>query len=84
MNSRANILALALVSLPDFTLAATRFEPEPKPNPAVLAELTVLGDNSCYLFENTRIVEDLGDFAKGWHRMKETGPAGRDFTIKMA
>jgi hypothetical protein len=43
-----------------------------------------MGDNSSCILEGTRIIEDLGDFAKGWHRMKETGPAGRDFTIKMA
>lgn len=55
-----------------------------EPNADVLATLAALGDNSCCILDKTRIVQDLGDFAAGWHRMKETGPGGRDFTIKMA
>ena len=57
---------------------------ELKPKAEILERLKALGDNSSCVLENTTIVEDLGDFAKGWHRMKETGPTGRDFTLKMA
>jgi hypothetical protein len=56
----------------------------PEPDAAILARLAALADNNCCILDQTKIVEDLGDFAKGWHRMKETGPGGRDFTIKMA
>lgn len=59
-------------------------EPALEPDQALLAKLNALGENSCCLVGNPRVIEDLGDFAKGWHRMKETGPRGRDFTIKMA
>ncbi len=62
---------------------AGEIEPSLTPSEDVLSKLSALDDNSCCIQEGTRIVEDLGDFAKGWHRMKETGPTGRDFTIKM-
>lgn len=64
--------------------AAEDVEPRLEPVASVVATLDSLGDNSCCVLEGTRVIEDLGDFAKGWHRMKETGPTGRDFTIKMA
>lgn len=61
-----------------------KVEPVLPPNPEVLKKLEALGDNSACILEGTKIIEKLGDFAKGWHRMKQTGPCGRDFTIKMA
>ncbi len=64
-------------------VADERIEPALKSDAKVIAKLAGLGDNSSCILEGTRIIEDLGDFAKGWHRMKETGPTGRDFTIKM-
>lgn len=65
-------------------LPSLGIEPELAPDPDVLKKLAALDDNSCCILDSTKIIEDLGDFAKGWHRMKETGPTGRDFTIKMA
>ncbi|MHC4916077.1 MAG: hypothetical protein ACYTGB_11370 [Planctomycetota bacterium] len=59
-------------------------KPALAPNPAVTAALAALGDNSSCVLDRKGIIENLGDFAKGWHRMKQTGPCGRDFTIKMA
>jgi hypothetical protein len=59
-------------------------EPVLEPDAVVLAKLEALGDNEACVLEETRIIGELGDFAKGWHRMQETGPTGRDFTIKMA
>jgi hypothetical protein len=64
--------------------AKTDLKPDLKPDAQVLAKLEALGENSSCLLGDPRVIEDLGDFAKGWHRMKETGPTGRDFTIKMA
>lgn len=64
--------------------AGDGIEPALEPDAEILARLDALGDNSCCILEDTRVIEDLGDFAKGWHRMKETGPGGRDFSIKMA
>jgi hypothetical protein len=59
-------------------------DPPLTPDAAVLDKLKALGNNSSVLIGDPKIIENLGDWAKGWHRMKETGPAGRDFTIKMA
>ncbi len=65
--------------------AEPRVEPVLAPNPTVLRTLAALGENSsCVLGDPKVIHKGLGDFAKGWHRMKTTGPGGRDFTIKMA
>ena len=82
---KLRLLAFAMVwFLPVVVASATdSTEPALEPDTAVLAKLEALGDNSCCILDGTRIIEDLGDFAKGWHRMKETGPTGRDFTIKM-
>ena len=77
-------VTLGVLLLYSVSLAADKIEPVLKPKAEVLATLQALGDNSSCLLEDTRIIEDLGDFAKGWHRMKQTGPTGRDFTIKMA
>ena len=77
-------LTAALLLLPALTSPAAPIKPALKPDPTVLAKLDALGDNTACLLENTRIIQDLGDFAKGWHRMQQTGPTGRDFTIKMA
>jgi hypothetical protein len=63
---------------------AENIDPPLEPRDDVLAQLAALGDNSSCTLDGTRIVEDLGDFAKGWHNMQKTGPTGRDFTIKMA
>lgn len=80
-----SLFLAALWMLPaTLVFAADPIKPALPPDDAVLAKLEALGDNSCCILEGTRIIEDLGDFAKGWHRMKETGPTGRDFTIKMA
>jgi hypothetical protein len=63
---------------------AATVEPQLAPKPDVLAKLAQLGDNASVVLEDTTIITDgLGDFAKGWHNMPKTGPAGRDFTIKM-
>ncbi|MCG3181387.1 MAG: hypothetical protein BIFFINMI_03775 [Phycisphaerae bacterium] len=64
--------------------AALKVEPVLKADPAVAAALDKLGDNSSCVLGDPKIIEDLGDFAKGWHNMKQTGPTGRDFSIKMA
>lgn len=72
------------ISLCATVVADDKIEPALRPSDKVLKKLAALGDNSSCILEGTRIIEDLGDFAKGWHRMKETGPTGRDFTIKMA
>jgi hypothetical protein len=62
-----------------------KVEPVLPPDQAVLAKLKALGEGSSCELGNPRVLhEGLGDFAKGWHRMKTTGPGGRDFTIKMA
>lgn len=54
-------------------------------NPKVIAALDALGDNSaCVLEKLTVRAEGLGDFNKGWHHMHETGPNGRDYSVKMA
>jgi hypothetical protein len=66
------------------TGAEPDLEPDLEPGAKVLAKLDALGENSSCLLGDPKVIEDLGDFAQGWHRMKETGPAGRDFTIKMA
>lgn len=78
------ILAGLSFGRPNCCSAGEPVEPALKPDPAVLSQLESLGDNSSCFIGNPEVIEDLGDFAKGWHRMKETGPAGRDFTIKMA
>lgn len=72
------------ISLCATVVADDKIEPVLKPSDKVIKKLEALGDNSSCILEGTRIIEDLGDFAKGWHSMKETGPTGRDFTIKMA
>lgn len=64
--------------------AAEKIEPALEPNQAGLARLAALEDNSSCLLGNPQVMENLGDWAEGWHRMKETGPVSRDFTIKMA
>jgi len=64
--------------------ASGKIEPVLAPNPVVMAKLKALGQNSCVVFDRTGIIEDLGDFAKGWHNMKKTGPRSRDYTTKMA
>ena len=61
-----------------------KIDPVLKPKPAVVKAINGLGDNSACLLKDVTIIEELGDFAKGWHKMKTTGPCGRDFTIKMA
>ncbi|HOX08939.1 MAG TPA: hypothetical protein PK280_21265 [Planctomycetota bacterium] len=62
-----------------------KVEPALQPDQALLAKLAALGDNSSVVLEGTKVIsEGLGDFAKGWHNMAKTGPAGRDYTIKMA
>jgi hypothetical protein len=59
-------------------------EPVLPTDPAVLAAVDALGDNSACVLGDPTVRQELGDFAKGWHRMKEHGPGGRDYTIKMA
>jgi hypothetical protein len=61
-----------------------KVEPVLPANPEVLAKLKALGENSSCVLGNPKIIEKLEDFAKGWHRMKETGPCGRDYSNKMA
>lgn len=78
----AAFLAVAGSSL--ICIKAQEVKPTLQPNSDVLATLEKLGDNSCVLLGDPTVIEDLGDFAKGWHRMKETGPTARDFTLKMA
>ncbi|MEQ8791478.1 MAG: hypothetical protein RIC55_34765 [Pirellulaceae bacterium] len=81
-------LAMLLCMLGGFIVnglaAEENIEPALKADADVLARLEVLGDNSSCVLPGPRIIEDLGEFAKGWHRMQQTGPTGRDFTIKMA
>jgi hypothetical protein len=64
--------------------AADAIEPVLRADADLLAKLDSLGDNTTCLLGNPEVIENLGDFAKGWHRMQETGPTGRDFTLKMA
>jgi hypothetical protein len=65
--------------------AEPKVEPALAPDQAVLARLRGLGDNSSCVLKRARVIADgLGDFARGWHNMKKTGPTGRDYTIKMA
>lgn len=61
-----------------------KLDPELPPDAETLKQIDALGDNSACILGDPKIIEDLGDFAKGWHNMKKTGPGGRDFTIKMA
>lgn len=61
-----------------------KLDPELPPNAELLKQIDALGDNSACVLGDPKVIEDLGDFAKGWHNMKTTGPGGRDFTIKMA
>jgi hypothetical protein len=63
---------------------AVEIEPALPHDEEILAKVNALGSNSSCLLGNPKVMEDLGDFAEGWHRMKETGPAARDFTLKMA
>lgn len=65
-------------------IAADPVSPALKPDQSVLEKIAALKDNESCRLGDPHVLEDLGDFAKGWHRMKETGPTGRDFTIKMA
>ncbi len=81
--------ALAPAARADNPVPTTRpdnlkVEPALQADPAVAEALARLGDNSATLLGDPTVMEELGDFAKGWHQMKKQGPTGRDFTIKMA
>lgn len=82
MNAR--LVTTLLLVIPGLARGEEEITPRLEPNEDVLARLAALGENAACILEETRVIEDLGDFAKGWHRMQETGPAGRDFSIKMA
>ncbi|HOX05107.1 MAG TPA: hypothetical protein PK280_01800 [Planctomycetota bacterium] len=85
------LLSIVLPALLPVALLAgepgAKLEPELPPDQAVLAKLAALGDNSSCVIEGTKVSEAskeaLGDFAKGWHNMKQTGPSSRNFTLKM-
>jgi hypothetical protein len=62
-----------------------KVEPLLAPDQVLLAKVKALGENSSCELGNPKVIhKGLGDFAKGWHRMKTTGPCGRDYSIKMA
>ncbi len=86
---RVAFIAAAIALLPASLIAAEpKVEPELPPDQAVLAKLAQLGENSSCLIEGTKVSEAskqaLGDFARGWHNMKKTGPCARNYCIKMA
>lgn len=63
--------------------ASNKIEPVLAAKEEILEKLKKLKANEGSLLPAPTIMEELGDFAKGWHRMKEFGPNGRDFSIKM-
>jgi len=82
---KRGVLLTSLLPILTLTVhSATELDPALTADPAVGKALAALGDNSACTLGDPKIIEELGDFAKGWHRMKQTGPCGRDFTIKMA
>ncbi|PCJ56794.1 MAG: hypothetical protein COA79_17730 [Planctomycetota bacterium] len=61
-------------------------KPELKAKPAILKMIAAMGDNSSIVLKDITVheKEKLGDFAKGWHKMKITGPGSRNYCLKMA
>jgi len=61
---------------------AAQVEPVLAANPALMAIIDKLGDNSSALLPPTQVVGDPGPIAKEYG-MDKRGPGGRDYTIKM-
>lgn len=80
----SSALVQAADKAPTTQPASAAVDPALKADPAVLAAIDKLGDNSSVVLGDPTVMEELGDFAKGWHNMKTSGPTGRDFSIKMA
>lgn len=61
-------------------------KPDPRlaPKPEILEKIGKLKANESCLLPAPVILENLGNFAEGWHQMKKYGPEGRDYSIKMA
>jgi len=64
--------------------AAPRLDPQIDPKPEILARLKALKAGEACLLPAPSIIEDMGNFAEGWHQMKKFGPEGRDYSIKLA
>ena len=74
-------LMILNMSVPLFSQDA--IEPKLEPKSAVLDKIKMLKSNEACLLPKPTIIENMGDFAKGWHYMKEFGPEGRDYSLKM-
>jgi hypothetical protein len=61
-----------------------KIDPKIDPKPELLEKLNKLKSNEACFLPAPTIIEEMGDFSKGWHYMKQFGPEGRDYTIKMA
>lgn len=64
-------------------LSQDKVEPELPTNKEVLEKIKNLKSNEACFLSKPTIIENMGDFAKGWHNMKEFGPEGRDYSLKM-
>ena len=58
-------------------------EPKLESNAANVDKIKALKSNEACLLTKPTIIEIMGDFEKGWHYMKEFGPEGRDYSLKM-
>ena len=58
--------------------------PKLEPKKDLLDKIAALKANQGIMLPGPTIMEEMGDFAKGWHNMKKFGPGPRDYTLKMA
>ena len=77
---RCILPSILLVAFPVF--AAEPIRPELAPNEAALAAIAKLQPNRAVLLGDAKVVGDFNDVAKKFH-LHETGPRGRDYSIKM-
>lgn len=63
--------------------APKEITPKLEPNKEILDKIASLKANHGVMLPGPKIIEELGDFAKGWHRMKEFGPGPRDYSNKL-
>ncbi len=78
------IFCLIFVCIGLFADENKAIEPKLEPKNEILEKIKKLKDNEACLLEAPTIIEELGNFAEGWHQMKKFGPNGRDYSIKMA
>lgn len=62
---------------------AKEITPKLEPKKEILEKIANLKANQGVMLPGVTIMEDMGDFAKGWHQMKKFGPGPRDYSNKL-